>query len=147
MKLNIAVATALAALSVNLSSAAHAQQTMRPGLWEFTINMTMPGGKKAGTQTRKHQQCITPEQVKDKSAFNSQMDPKMGCSMSDFKQDGSKFSYKLACTGQLKMTGTASGAATPDAMTMNTEMDMSAMKGAGVIKQAITGRRLGECTT
>jgi hypothetical protein len=32
-------------------------------------------------------------------------------------------------------------------MTMNMEMDMSAMKGMGGMKQAVTARRLGECTT
>jgi hypothetical protein len=106
----------------------------------------MPG-KKAGTQTHKQQQCITTEQVKDKSAFRSQLDPKMGCGMSDFRQDGSRFSYKVACKGAVTMNGTVSGNATPDAMSMTMDMDMQAGKGVGAIRQSMTGRRLGECTT
>ena len=143
MKMNVAVTAGLAALA--LCAPAHAQE-MRPGLWEFTTNVSLPG-KKAGTQVRRHQQCITPAEVKDKSAFRSQLDPKLGCTMSDFRQDGSRFSYRVACKGQLSMTGRVDGNVLPDAMSMNMEMDMSAMKGAGTVKQSMTARRLGECTT
>ena len=125
------------------ASLAHAQQ-MRPGMWEFTSNFNMAG--KSGGQKTTRQQCITPSDVKDNAALKSQLDPKLGCAMSDFKQDGGQFSYKVACKGQMAMTGTVSGNATPDSMTMNMDMDMSAMKGMGTMKQSVTGRRIGECT-
>ncbi len=119
-------------------------QEMRPGLWEYTTTVAMPGVKGAA-QKHSSQHCVTPQEVKDKSAFKSQLDPKMGCSMSDFRQNGSQFSYKVACKGEMKMTGSVSGNATPEAMNMNMEMDMSGMKGMGAMRQSISARRIGEC--
>jgi hypothetical protein len=132
----------IAALALGFPAAAQAQE-MRPGLWEFTTQFTVPG--KAGAQKTTRQQCITPGEVKDKSAFKPPLDPKMGCSMTDFKQDGSRFSYKVACKGQVTLTGSVSGESTPNAMSMNMDMDMTNMKGMGTMKQAMTARRLGEC--
>jgi hypothetical protein len=134
----------LAALALLAAAApAHAQE-MRPGLWEFNTVFSLPG-KAPGAQKMTRKQCLTPNDVKDKSAMKGSLDPKLGCSMSDFKQDGSQFSYKVACKGQATMTGTVSGTATADAMSMNMDMDMSAMKGMGTMKQSVSARRIGDC--
>ena len=105
-----------------------AAETMKPGLWEVSSEMSggnMPAMPKLSDAQRKQMEaagvkmpagggkgmsfsskvCITPEQAKKGTPPD---DPNMKCEQTDVKTSGKTTSWKVACTGQQKMTGTGS---------------------------------------
>ena len=126
----IRVALVVSALAV---SAVSAQNPMRPGNWESTMQMQMPG---MSMPAMKNTKCVTTEQLKDPVKALPSAAP--GCSMSDYKANGSKVTWKMACTemagtGELTFKGDAyeglMNVTSPHAMTMK-----------------MSGRRVGDCT-
>lgn len=110
-----------------------AQSPMRPGNWESTMQMQMPG---MSMPAMKNTKCVTAEQLKDPVKALPSAAP--GCTMSDYKADGGKVTWKMACTdmagtGEITFKGDAyeglMNVTSPHAMTMK-----------------MSGRRVGDCT-
>jgi hypothetical protein len=130
----------------------------RDGTWEVTMEMSMPG-MPAGMAMppMKVTQCITPQEAQDpeKLVPRQPQQPNNGdCKVSDYKVEGNKVSWKMACTGRQKMTGTGEVVYTADTYTGMMQMNMEGgnMPGQMTMKYsdartACPGRdRLGGCT-
>lgn len=120
------------ALGVSMVSA-QSPSPMREGLWEVTMQMQMPG---MSMPAMKSTQCVTKEQLKSPEKALPSASP--GCSMSDYKADGAKVTWKMACkdmagTGEMMVKGDSyegrMNVTSPHAMVMT-----------------IAGKRVGNCT-
>lgn len=143
--------------------AADAQIRLRPGQYEYTMEMNLGGRdgkefvdavlKEAGAARDASKstlrQCITPEDVKSMQDPNSiiklfarEIEDDGTCRISDVKTSGNKLSYAVTCVED----GTR--------MTMTTEMTFSADTMTGITKgtmdgkplsSAIVAKRVGDC--
>jgi hypothetical protein len=139
-----ASAAALALLTVLVAAGdAAAQNPMRPGRWEVTMQMEMPGMPMQMPAT-KTTQCVTPEQLKEPNSAVPPSGPNNpnNCKVSDYKTAGNSVSWKMACTGQPAMSGSGEmkfdGDTYTGVMKMTTEGREMTMK--------YSGKRLGDCT-
>ena len=131
------------------------QDQMKPGQWQITTQMDMPGmpvKMPANTVTS----CVTPEQARTPG---STVDPGGGrgrgnndCKTSDEKIDGNKITWKMACTGANAMTGDGEMVFNGDSYTGKVNMSMAAPAGAagrgfptGAMTLQVTGKRIGDC--
>ena len=126
---------------MGLAASLLAQGPRRDGKWEVKVEMQMPGmTMPAQTVT----QCVT----KDEAADPLKAMPQRGrggdssdCKVSDYKVDGNKVSWSMACAKD-KMTGTGefvyAGETYTGSMIMNTQGQTMTMK--------YSGKRLGDCT-
>lgn len=134
---SIRMAMVVCTLAVTVVSA---QGPMREGRWEVTMQMQMPT-MPVQMPPMKNTQCITKEQLQDpsKALPNASPDRTGGCKVSDYKADGNKVTWKMACT---EMTGTGEMTFTGDSydglMKLATQQGEMAMK--------MSGKRLGDCT-
>ena len=84
-----------AVLVVPISARAAEPVQMRPGLWEITVTMEMPGMPFQLPPTVT-QQCVTPQEAKEQGMPPQAQD----CTVTDMKRTGNKVTWKVACTGQ-----------------------------------------------
>ena len=134
--------SSIALLSVALSwtALAQTQSPMRPGSWQVTMKMNMPGMGEMPPMTQT--QCVTPAMVKDPQGSVPKGPDGSDCKMSDYKFTASTATYKLTCTkptamtmlGEMKYNGT-------DAYTGTMTMDASGQK----MTMSFDAKRLGEC--
>ena len=131
----------------------HAQITIRPGEYEYTLEMNMGDGKEAGKavmdaagfQKNKRRECITPDDTKGDIAqvFARGMEMGEECKMSNVKTVGNKLTFTTTCVeDELRMT-------------MNTEMTFVGDSFSGtttnkdhegrVTTMKMSAKRVGEC--
>jgi hypothetical protein len=147
--LNILIVVVLLATSV-----LDAQIAIRPGQYEYTLEMNMGEAKEAGKavmdaagfQKNKRRECLTPDDVKGDIATVFMRGMEMGdeCKMSNVKTIGSKMTFTTTCVeDELRMT-------------MNTEMTFAGDSFAGVTTSKdqqghvttmkMSAKRVGDCT-
>jgi len=122
--------------------AVYAQNPMRAGQWEVSVQMQMPGMQ---MPTTKSLQCVTAAQLARDPATGlpSGMQNMPGaCKASDYKVVGSTVSWKMACAGAQPMTG--DGELVFDGDAYNGTIKMAMQQGAMSLK--LSGKRLGDCT-
>jgi hypothetical protein len=127
-------------LSVLLPAAVFAAEGIRPGMWEITTTMDMPGmPMKMPPTTIRH--CYTAEEVKDqKKVISSDKD----CTVTDVKSSGNKVTWKMKCTGQ--NPGTFSGETVFSGDSYVSTMKMESQGGAGTsVNMKVQGKRVGNC--
>jgi hypothetical protein len=141
MKLKFGVVLAFGVAA--LSWVAYAQSPVRDGQWDVTMQMEM-ANMPTKMPPMKTTQCITKEQAADpsKSLPSGSADSKNDCKVSDYKVEGSRVSWKVACSRPQKMAG--SGEMTFDSDTYDGVLKMSMEFGEMTMKLA--GKRIGECT-
>lgn len=124
-----------ALLSLPLSAPA-ADATMKPGLWEVTTTMEMPGMPfQPPPQTVRH--CYTPQEVKEQPVPKDDQ-----CKVTDLKSSGSKVTWKLECKGEMAGKGEGEIIYQGDsAYEGRTRMQTQGMTMAMKYK----AKRLGEC--
>ena len=131
-----------------------AQIAIRPGEYEYTIEMTMGDAKDAakavtdaaGFQKNKRRDCITPEETKGDIAqvFARGMDMGEECKMSNVKTVANKLTFTTTCVeDEMRMT-------------MNTEMTFAGDSFSGVTTSKdpegrvttmkMNAKRIGDCT-
>lgn len=127
----------------------------RDGKWEITVQMEMPGMPAGMTMPPTTMtQCITPQDAADPSKSIPQQPPGRGgagsdCKMSDYKAEGNKVSWKMACTTPRPVTGTGEFVYEKDSYTGTMTMNMGAGRAGapgGAMTMKYTGKRLGDCT-
>lgn len=124
------------ALLVALPGAAIAAGEMKPGLYEYTMKMDLPGMPFA-LPPQVGQHCLTPADVASGEQFG---DPKNAdCAVKDLKQSAGKASFHVACkdgsTGSGEYTYTESGMAGKTVMsTQGHTMTLN-----------VAAKRLGDC--
>jgi hypothetical protein len=136
------------ALAMLATVAVIAQSGMRPGQWETTTQMQMPG-MPAGFQmpTIPGSQCVTPDMAKDPATAVPRQSgrgrgSKDDCKVSD-KTSGSTVTWSVACTNPDKVTGTGEMTFTGDDSYTST---MKLVMAQGEMTMKITGKRTGDCT-
>ena len=131
----------IAALTLALPLAAAAQ--MKPGMYEYTVKITMPGAP-ANMSGQTMQRCLAAKDLAGSKAYQMPQGPGSDCQVKDMVENAGKFSYKMACTKPQKMDGTVQGSFTQTGMNMDMTMTMDGMPGP--MTQSITAKRLGDCT-
>jgi hypothetical protein len=123
-----------------------AQDLMRPGQWEVTMQMDMPG-LPIKMPEMKSTSCVTPEQAKNPGA--TVQNPGRGrgrgsnnCKTSDQTIDGNKVTWRIACTGADAMTGEGEMVFNGDSYTGKMSMNMA----QGQMTMQQSGKRIGDCT-
>ena len=143
------------ALVVGASVSLLAQGPRRDGNWEITIEMDNMPGMPAGMSMRpiKTTQCITPQDAADPQRSIPQRPGGRGgaahpndCKMSDYKAEGNKVSWKMACTGAQPMSATGEFVYAADSYTGVMKMDMTRGGQPIVTNMKYTGKRIGDCT-
>ena len=133
---------ALAALAcVAIAHDAPAQQNpMRPGRWEVTGQMEMPG-MPVQMPAMKNTQCITQQQIDSPTRGLPQGPDNKDCKVSDYKVSGNTITWTMACPSQ-QMTGSG-------------ELKFDGDTYAGLVKimaqgkemnMKFNGKRIGDCT-
>ncbi|MBI3329702.1 MAG: DUF3617 family protein [Nitrospinae bacterium] len=132
------------ALGVGLLTAGWAMaQPQRPGMWEFSTQVKMPGMSLPPQTTR---QCLTAQDVAERKQFSPQSED-VKCSMSNFQQQGNQVSYEFSCkTKEGTMTGSSKGTSTADTVAMEMTVRLSPpIEGMAQMTQSTTGKRVGDC--
>lgn len=135
---HLAFGTAALALALPLNAAAQ----MKPGMYEYTIKMSMPGGP-GNMPTQTMQRCLSKKDLEGNKAYQMPQGQGSDCQVKDMVENGGKFSYKMACTKPQKMDSNVQGAVTPTGMNMDMQMTMEGMPGP--MTQTITAKRVGDC--
>lgn len=134
--------TSIAVLVVSFAAAVIAQQgPMRPGRWQNTVQMHMPGmpmQMPPQTMTR----CVTAEQLqRDPNSWLPSGPDAQSCKVADQKIVRNTVTWKVACTGPMAMTGEGEITFMEDAY----EGTMKASMSVGEMTVKMSGKRLGDC--
>ena len=118
---------------------------IQPGLWEYQLEMKIPGMPTAIPPTTMRR-CLTPQDV----AQNKHLAGEQGknpCVISNLKTNAGKVSYEFICkTERGSMKGTATGSASATALDMETRMQMiPAVEGMSEMHQKMRAKRVGNC--
>ena len=126
----------MAAVSLMLPPAALSAETMKPGLWEITTAMEMPGMPfQPPAQTVRH--CYTPQDVREQPVPKDDQ-----CRVTDLKSTGSKVSWKVECTGEMAGKGEGEISYQGDSACEG----KSRMQTQGMaVSMKYKGKRLGDC--
>ena len=135
----IAAAVALAAAA---SPAAAQTSPMRPGQWEVTMQMEMPG-MPMQMPAMKNARCVTQQEIDspNRGLPSGSKNPN-DCKMSDYKVSGNVVTWTMACTGQQPMTGSGELKFNGDTYDGLVKMMMDQQQ----MTMKMSGKRLGDCT-
>jgi hypothetical protein len=129
-----AVAVLIAALAASLPVAAQGKDE----LWEIASRMDMPGMPMA-MPPQVNRVCVGKNR-KDEDLVPRQSD----CRMVDSKRTGSKFTYKMECTGKEPMTMV--GEMNFGTNAYDGQMRMTMTRTKDTMNMAVSGKRVGDCT-
>ena len=129
------VITLLSALA--LPAVSFAAETMREGYWELVTSMEMPG-MPMQMEPSKIKHCYTKEDVKDQKKTIA---TDKNCTVTDFKQSGSKFTWRMKCTGE--SAGVFSGETVFKSDSYDSTMKMQTE--GQTMNMKVKARRLGNC--
>jgi hypothetical protein len=123
---------------------AHAQApNMKEGLWEVTTRMEMPGMPAKPTTM---QRCVTKKEVQDAATMPpGGAGPDKACKVTDYKIQGNAATWKMACEGQMAMTG--SGTITYSGTAYSGSQTMTMNHGGQTQNMTVHfgGKHLGDC--
>jgi hypothetical protein len=151
-----AAAMLLALFQAGTVISASAAETIKPGRWEFTSQMQLPGGaqmpsgtslppgvqgRPGGGMSATHTSCINPDQAVP-------TDPRPECRVERMQRNGATITWSASCTtgqGTVRSDGVAHYAGNAMEATLTTHVPGH---GGAVMNatQRITGRYLGACT-
>jgi hypothetical protein len=118
--------------------------SFRDGLWEMTIRAEVPGAKPLPPIVLK--KCISAQEIQDLQAKASRPPGSDQCRVFDQRNQGNSTTWKIECTGRMKIVGEGSVTSSGDSYAMQSTMVMTAADGKVMqVKNALSGKRLGEC--
>jgi uncharacterized protein DUF3617 len=122
------------------------ESPMKPGMWEITSQMNMPGMPyKMPPMTFK--QCVTPEMLARNGGLGEQKSPPGSqCERTKMKISGNRAEWAVSCTGKTNMKG--SGTVTWDSADSYhgiTHLTMAMNGHVTNITQTMQGKRVGDC--
>jgi len=128
------------AVLVLVPAAAPAADGIRPGMWEITSAMEVPGMPMSMPPTTV-KQCYTKDDVKDEKKMIGR---DKNCTVTDLKHSGNKVVWKMKCTG--KNAGTFSGESVFSGDSYTSSMKMESEGGKGrTMNMKVKGKRVGNC--
>jgi hypothetical protein len=115
-----------------------ADQAMKPGLYDYTVKMEMPG-MPFEMPAQKFQHCLTQADMDKGKQYDNQSDRGSDCEVKNLKQSAGKASFDLACkdgtTGKAEYTFSGDGMSGKTVITREgTPMTM-----------AMSAKRAGDC--
>jgi hypothetical protein len=124
----------LGVCAVTFAAQAQAQdqsKSRKPGLWEVTSSMSMAGMPEMGPMGSPHtsQVCVTQAMI-DKFGGPTSNPQTGSCQMTNVQLTATGMTANIACTGQLKMTGTVQSTFV-DANTTKTTVSLTLAGGGG----------------
>jgi hypothetical protein len=145
MKVARVLPVAMLTLAISWSALAQSSSPMRPGNWEVTVKMNVPG-LPMDMPPIKHNECVTAAMLKDPQSAV----PKGGvtgegandCRVSDYKLAGNTATWRLTCTKPTPITGTGEIVYAGDTYKGTMTLDMAGQKMA----MSYDARRIGDCT-
>ena len=146
MKLFQALVVALPCVSTFDVAHAAAGPNMKPGLWEQTVKMDMPGMPQ-GMQEHKSQRCVPPKGLEDARKVWAVSDPRTAsqCEVSNFRMQGNTSTWDMACKGQQQMKGSGSMTYQGDRYSGVNRMTMNQGGQTMTMTMNYSGRYLGDC--
>jgi hypothetical protein len=110
---------ALLSFALSWVVAAQVQPPIRPGNWELTMKLSVPGTNMEMPPIKKTQ-CVTAEMLKDPQAWLPKGPNAEDCKVSDVKFTSDTVTYTMTCTkpapmtavGEMKYVGTDAGTGT-----------------------------------
>ena len=136
---------ALLALAMSWSLFAQGASPMRPGSWEISVKMNIPG-MPIEVPPITHTECITAAMLKDPQSAVPKGAPGTeganDCKVYDYKLSANTASWKMACTKPDKITGVGEIAYAGDTYKGTMTVDMGGQKMA----MSYDAKRLGDCT-
>jgi len=128
----------LAGASLSLPSMVPAAEMIKPGLWEITTTMKMPGMPfQSPPQTVRH--CVTPQEAKEPE---KSLPIDKDCKIIDLRSSVNKINWKVECTGQMAGKGEGEIAYKGDASYEGkTKIQTQGM----TFNMNHNGKRVGEC--
>jgi hypothetical protein len=112
---------------------------VEPGNWELSLVTMMTGQQKPAAVTQ--QRCLTESDARDPSRVVGGAGG--ACTFTNRNDNGSTYTFDVACTGVLPMKG--KGTVNYTAQTMDADLDLVAEKGEFGMRTFVKGRRLGPC--
>jgi len=133
-------------LALTAMPALAGQSPMKPGMWEITTRMDMPGMPyKMPPMTLKH--CVTPEMLaKDHGLGEQKSPPGSHCERTRMNISGNHAEWAVSCTGQTSVTG--NGTVTWDSADSyhgESHLTMQMNGHTTNMTQTMQGKRLGDC--
>ncbi len=142
----LATLGAMAAMAAAVAGAAAppGMGNFRDGLWEMTIRAEVPGTKPMPPISLK--KCISAKEIQDLQAKASRPPGSDQCKVFDQRTQGSTTSWKMECTGRMKIVGDGSVTSSGDSYAMQSTMVMTTAEGKAMqVRNELTGKRLGDC--
>jgi hypothetical protein len=140
-----------------LSVVTAAQVTLRPGQYEYTIDMKLAGAPKeagqavldaAGLKGQKKLECITPDEARQAkedavSFFTKEMVEDQNCKVSDAKVSGNTLTFSTTCVedGEKTTIHSATTFAADSFTSIGTMKDGDGQTST----MSISARRVGDC--
>ena len=131
-------AGAVTVLSAALAASLPASAQGKDDLWEISSKMDMPGMPMA-MPAQVSRACVGKNR-KDEDLIPRQSD----CRVVDSKRAGSKFTYRMECTGKEPMTMV--GEMTFGNNMYDGQMRMTMTRTGDTMNMAVSGKRVGDCT-
>jgi hypothetical protein len=132
----LTLATAIA----SITALAVDPQDMKPGLWEYTMKMEMPGVPFA-PPPQSARQCVTADDVAKGEVAPDPAQNQGNCEVRNFKRSAGTISYDVACPGSPPTTSQVKVTTTATTMEGTTIMDMGEHK----MTTRMSGKRVGDC--
>jgi Protein of unknown function (DUF3617) len=110
------------------------------GSWELEITTVMPG---APSTPVKQIQCMSATDAKDPA--NLIGGPGQGCAFNNRRDDGSTFSFDVACSGAAPLSGTGTLRYAPDSLNGEIVVRMKQGEQQIEVRSLMKARRLGPC--
>jgi hypothetical protein len=137
----------LALLALAAVPAIAGESPMKPGMWEITSQMDMPGMPyKMPPMTFK--QCVTPQMLARDGGLGEQKSPPGShCERTKMKISGNRAEWAVSCTGKTNVSG--SGALTWDSADSYhgiTHLTMDMDGHTTNMTQTMQGKRIGACS-
>ena len=141
----------LLVLGLAASPFAAAQADIRPGLWDMSVEFSVPADPAFKQLPISRPQCLTAADARDPSRLLAEMSVPgaTGCAVSGKAGSSGHFEFDVKCEGIFAIGGHGSVDYTPDAMqgTLNLDFnlgDPGAAKRTGSVSR-IAARRVGDC--
>lgn len=117
---------------------------IKPGLYEYKMEMSGIPGMPPGMGSHTLQHCVTQEDVERGEV--GRKDPRNECDMKDIKVSGNTATMHMECKNGTRMDGKMSFRS--DGYTMDSEMNMPSRQGGEAMhmKQHVDAKYLGPCS-
>jgi hypothetical protein len=132
------IAHAFGLLALASTAALAADKPMKPGQYDYTVKMEMPG-MPFQMPPQNFQRCVTQADVDKGKQYDNQSDRNSDCEIKNLKQSAGKVSFDLACKDGT--TGHAEYSGTETTMSGKTVMNREGT----AMTMAMTAKRVGDC--